>query len=98
MTVQRISIASYVRLLRSNRNFRRLWLAQMISETGDWFYMVTLYAMLLEFTGKAATLGIAFALQVAPQALTGPISGVINDRLPRRSVMIATDLARFFII
>ncbi len=95
---QPISLASYFRLLRNNRNFRRLWLAQVISETGDWFYMVTLYAMLLEFTGAAVTLGIAFALQVAPQALTGPISGVINDRLPRRRVMIASDLARFVIV
>jgi len=27
-----ISFASYVRLLRENRNFRRLWLAQIVSE------------------------------------------------------------------
>ena len=37
----RISPRAYVRLLQSNRNFRRLWLAQMVSEIGDWFYTVT---------------------------------------------------------
>jgi MFS family permease len=93
-----ITLASYFRLLRHNRNFRRLWLAQLISETGDWFYMVSLYAMLLQFTGSAQTLGVAFTLQVLPQALTGPIAGVVNDRISRRHVMVATDLARFVII
>jgi MFS family permease len=93
-----ITLSTYWRLVRGNRNFRRLWLAQVISETGDWFYMVALYAMLLEFTGRAEVLGLAFALQVLPQALTGPVAGVINDRVSRKRVMIASDVARFVII
>ncbi len=60
--------------------------------------MVALYAMLLEFTGSAAALGLAFVLQVVPQALTGPTAGVINDRMSRKRVMIASDLARFVIV
>ena len=59
MAAQSISLSSYVKLLRGNANFRRLWIAQIISEVGDWFYMVALYAMLLEFTGRAELLGIA---------------------------------------
>ena len=98
MSTAPITLASYGRLLRRNRNFRRLWLAQVISETGDWFYMVALYAMLLEFTGRAGVLGLAFALQVLPQALTGPVAGVINDRVSRRRVMIASDVARCVIV
>ena len=93
-----ISLASYFRLLRGNANFRRLWFAEIVSELGDWFYMVSLYAMLLEFTGRAESIGLAFALQVLPQALTGPFAGVINDRISRRKVMIFTDLARAVII
>ena len=93
-----ISLRSYARLLRSNPNFRRLWIAQLVSETGDWFYMVSLFAMLLQFTGSAEVLGIAFVLQVLPQALTGPLAGAINDRLPRKRVMISTDLARAVIV
>lgn len=98
MSTAPITLGTYWRLLRRNRNFRRLWLAQVISETGDWFYMVALYAMLLEFTGRAGVLGLAFALQVLPQALTGPIAGVVNDRVSRKRVMIASDVARFVII
>lgn len=93
-----ISLRSYARLVRSNPNFRRLWMAQVVSETGDWFYMVALYAMLLEYTGRAEVLGFAFVLQVLPQALTGPLAGVINDRLRRKHVMMATELARAAIV
>ena len=37
--------ASYVRLVRHNRNFRRLWLAQIVSEIGDWFYTLSIYTL-----------------------------------------------------
>src|SRR5438034_8455041 len=33
-----VSLSAYARLLRQNRNFRRLWMAQIVSEIGDWFY------------------------------------------------------------
>jgi MFS family permease len=98
MGEQSISLSSYLKLLGSNANFRRLWIAAIVSEIGDWFYMVALYAMLLEFTGWAESLGIAFVLQVTPQALTSPIAGVINDRLRRQRVMIFSDLARAVIV
>ncbi|HZR29560.1 MAG TPA: MFS transporter [Terriglobales bacterium] len=98
MAEQSISLSSYLKLLRGNANFRRLWMAQIISEVGDWFYMVALYSMLLEFTGRAELLGIAFVLQVTPQALTSPFAGVINDRLRRQRVMIFSDLARAVIV
>lgn len=98
MSQPQISPASYWRLVRGNANFRRLWMAQIISELGDWFYMVSLYAMLLEFTGRAELLGVAFVLQVLPQALTGPIAGVLSDRMSRKRLMIFTDLARAAIV
>ena len=48
-----ITIASYARLIRGNRNFRRLWLAQIVSEIGDWFYTLSIYTLLLQLTGAA---------------------------------------------
>jgi len=45
-----ISLASYVRLIGANRNFRRLWLAQIVSEIGDWFYTLSIYTLLLQLT------------------------------------------------
>jgi MFS family permease len=93
-----ISVRSYGRLLRGNRNFRRLWLAQIVSEIGDWFYTLAIYTLLLELTGRAGSVALALVLQVLPQTFVGPMAGVVNDRLRRKHVMIAADLIRFVIV
>ena len=93
-----ISVASYARLVGGNRNFRRLWLAQIVSEIGDWFYTLSIYTLLLQLTGHASSVALALVLQVLPQTLVGPTAGVVNDRLKRKHVMIAADLVRFFVV
>ncbi len=98
MPSERISLATYWRLLRDNANFRRLWLAQIVSEMGDWFYTIALYTLLLDLTGQAHSVALALMLQVLPQTLIGPAAGVINDRLRRKHVMIAADLVRVVIV
>jgi len=93
-----ISLASYLRLLRGNRNFRRLWLAQIVSEIGDWFYTLSIYTLLLQLTGRASSVALALVLQVLPQTFIGPTAGVVNDRLRRKHVMIAADLVRVLVV
>lgn len=92
------SLRAYWRLLRGNANFRRLWLAQIVSQIGDWFYILVIYSLLLELTGRAQTVGLALVLQVLPSTLVGPTAGVVNDRISRRRVMIAADLVRMVIV
>src|SRR5881397_646302 len=93
-----VSLSAYARLLRQNRNFRRLWMAQIVSEIGDWFYSLAIYNLLLQLTGRASSVALALVLQVLPQTLVGPASGVINDRLRRKHVMIVADLGRTLIV
>jgi predicted MFS family arabinose efflux permease len=93
-----ISLASYAGLVRRNRNFRRLWMAQIVSEIGDWFYTLSIYTLLLQLTGHASSVALALVLQVLPQTLVGPTAGVVNDRLRRKHVMIAADLVRCVIV
>ncbi|MGA7906198.1 MAG: MFS transporter [Candidatus Sulfotelmatobacter sp.] len=93
-----ISLASYVRLLRGNRNFRHLWMAQIVSEIGDWFYTLSIYTLLLQLTGHASSVALALVLQVLPQTLVGPTAGVVNDRVRRKLVMITADLVRCVIV
>jgi MFS family permease len=93
-----ISLASYFRLLRGNRNFRRLWMAQIVSEIGDWFYTLSIYTLLLQLTGRASSVALALVLQVLPQTFVGPAAGVVNDRLRRKHVMIAADLVRVGVV
>src|SRR5215831_1329571 len=93
-----ITLASYARLVRRNQNFRRLWLAQIVSEIGDWFYTLSIYTLLLQLTGHAGSVALALVLQVLPQTLVGPTAGVVNDRIRRKHVMIAADLVRAVIV
>ena len=92
------SFAAYLKILRENRNFRRLWFAQIVSEQGDWLYAVAVYSLLLEFTGSAKAVGLAFVFQVLPQFFVAPAAGVINDRISRRKVMIFADWSRAVIV
>ncbi len=93
-----ISVSAYLRLVRRNSNFRRLWLAQIVSEIGDWFYTLAIYSLLLQLTGRASSVALALILQVLPQTFVGPIAGVINDRVRRKRVMITADVIRMVIV
>ena len=86
-----MTLASYWRLVRDNRNFRLLWIAQIVSELGDWFYSVAIYSFLLEVTGSAQMVAWALVVQVLPQFFVSPAAGVVNDRVRRKAVMIASD-------
>lgn len=93
-----VTPAAYIRLLRTNRNVRLLWGAQVISEMGDWFYTVALYSLLIDLTGKAESVALALVCQVLPQFFFSPLAGVLNDHVSRKKIMIFSDLVRFGVI
>jgi hypothetical protein len=85
---------SYGQLLRQNRDFRLLWGGQVVSQLGDWFNLITLQSLLLTLTGSASSLAALMVAQMLPLFLMSPVAGVVVDRLPRKQVMIASDLGR----
>jgi MFS family permease len=87
----------YLRLLRSNRDFRQLWLGQVVSQTGDWFNSIALFSLVLTLTGSGRAVGLVLVARFLPSVFCGPIAGVIADRFSRRSIMIVTDLIRVVI-
>jgi MFS family permease len=84
----------YLKLLRTNRNFRLLYIGQAISQLGDWFNAVAVYALLLDLTGSATAVAWMLITQYLPVALVGPLAGVVVDRVNRRRLMINADLVR----
>jgi MFS family permease len=98
METHHVSLAAYARILRTNANFRRLWIAQIVSEIGDWVYAAAVYSMLFELTGSAKSLAAAFVTQVLPQCLMAPTAGVLNDRLSRKAVMVFADFGRAAVV
>lgn len=85
---------TFTALLLHNPQFRRLWIAQVVSQLGDWFNAVAVYALLLDLTGSATLVAVMMVVQLLPIALVSPIAGAVVDRMSRRSLMIAADLAR----
>jgi MFS family permease len=81
-------------VLRQNRNFRLLFFGQTVSQLGDWFNSVAVFALLLDLTGSATAVAWMMIVQFLPMALVGPIAGVVVDRVDRRRLMIATDIFR----
>src|SRR5207253_1349625 len=71
---------SYRSILRANRNFRLLYIGQTISQLGDWFNAVAVFALLLDLTGSATAVAWMMIVQFLPVALIGPLAGVVVDR------------------
>src|SRR5436190_5090862 len=84
----------YFALLRTNRNFRLLFIGQTISQLGDWFNAVAVFALLLDLTGSATAVAWMMIVQFLPIAIVGPMAGVVVDRVDRRRLMIAADVVR----
>jgi MFS family permease len=89
---------SYLSLLSGNRNFRLLYIGQTISQLGDWFNAVAVFALLLDLTGSATAVAWMMIVQFLPVAVIGPLAGVVVDRVDRRRLMIATDILRGVLI
>jgi MFS family permease len=88
----------YRDLISGNRNYRLLWFGQIVSQLGDWFNSVALYALLLELTGNATSVALMIIVQFLPMAIIGPVAGVVVDRVNRRRLMIATDILRGLVV
>jgi MFS family permease len=87
-------VRSALSLLRRNREFRRLYVASLISLGGDWFLVVALFGLALDLTGSAVSVALLVASQEIPFFLMSPIGGVLTDRFDRRRLMVVSDVAR----
>ena len=93
-------MSEYVRLVRQNRDFAYLWLAQVISLLGDWFNTIVLAALIPKLSESTGLLdeGLAVSLfllaRLVPPLLVSPIAGVLVDRFDRKRLLIISDLGR----
>jgi DHA3 family macrolide efflux protein-like MFS transporter len=75
-------------------DFRRLWAAQAVSNIGDWTYALAVATILAGREGAAHLLALLLVAEVAPAAVAGALGGPLIDRLPRKALMVASDLLR----
>src|SRR5262245_18224871 len=87
----------YSELLRENKNFRRLWIGQVISELGTWFSFIAELGVVNLLSGSVwATLALLVS-RLLPVLLIAPLAGVLVDRANRKRILIAADLVRALI-
>src|SRR6185295_6219171 len=89
-----VRVSSQTAILRNNRNFRLLFIGQTVSQLGDWFNSVAVFALLLDLTGSATAVAWMMIVQFLPMAIVGPLAGVVVDRVDRKRLMIGADLFR----
>lgn len=75
------------------RNYRLFAAGQVVSNTGTWMQRIAQDWLVLSLTGSASAVGVTIALQFLPMLLFGLYGGVLADRLPKRPLLIATQIA-----
>jgi MFS family permease len=87
-------MSSPASLLLHNSNYRNTWFAQVVSEIGDYFNNVAVFALVMEKSGSGMVVSGVMLARAIPAVAAGPVAGVLLDRLDRKRIMIASDLVR----
>lgn len=89
----------YMQLLRRNKEFRRLFIANEISFIGDWFTVIALFILAGEASGDSplAIAGV-LASRSFSLALFTPFTGMLADRFSRRGLMVLANVLSFGIL
>ena len=89
---------TYLSLLQLRPKFRSLWLAQVISLTGDWFNTIASVIIVNRYAASGLAVGGLFIARALPPFLLGPVAGVVADRFDRRNILIVSDVLRAAIV
>lgn len=94
MTENQAPQVTFGQVLR-NRQFLALWLAQAVSNFGDWLALLGLFSLVaFRWQGTPYQVSGILIAFVIPMAFLGPIAGVFVDRWDVKRTMITSDLAR----
>ncbi|HEY4160767.1 MAG TPA: MFS transporter [Candidatus Saccharimonadales bacterium] len=85
------------RLLRS-ADYRKLFIGQLVSSTGDWLATFAFLTLIFALTGRASDVAIILVVRLIPPIFAAPVGGVLADRMSRRTIMVGADLIRAGII
>src|SRR4029450_2628215 len=70
-------------------NYRRYFVGQLVSISGNWMQTVAEIWLILTLTGSGVAVGVTTALQFLPMLLVGAWGGLIADRVPTRGLLMA---------
>ncbi|OLF09042.1 hypothetical protein BLA60_20870 [Actinophytocola xinjiangensis] len=76
------------------REFRALWVAELLSIFGDQLARVALAVLVFRETDSAGLTALTYAFTYLPALLGGALLSGLADRYPRRELMVVVDLFR----
>ena len=81
-------------------SFFRLWIAQVISATGDWLGLlaISILAIRVGSGNEGAAVSLVLGARIAPGFFFGPLAGVFVDRWNRKRVMVFCDIGRAMVM
>src|SRR5215203_7003768 len=82
----------------SHRDYRVYWFTQLVSLTGTWVQSLAQSWLVLTLTNSPAALGLIGVCQFGPTLILGLPAGVLVDRLPKRRLLMVTQVAAAAII
>jgi MFS family permease len=82
----------------ANSEFRALWLAQLLSVAGDQLARVAITVLVYDRTRSPFWTALTYAVTLLPWLVGGLALSGLADRLPRRQVMVACDIARLVLV
>jgi MFS family permease len=71
-------------------NYRRYFVGQVISVSGNWMQLVAQMWLIVKLTNSGVAVGLTAGLQFAPILLLGAWGGLIADRFSKRRVLMIT--------
>lgn len=86
-------LSPFLQLLK-NKNFLKLWLAQLCGQTGMNALHFVLVIQVFERTGNNFVVGILIALLSLPSIIVSPIAGVVADSFDRKSLLLNINIVR----
>ena len=85
-------MASPLSVFLRNRDFRGLFVAELVVFGADWFVVVPLLVLLPELTGSGTWGGAGAGRRHRLIALVLPYAGTVADRIDRKQIMMASNL------
>jgi MFS family permease len=82
----------------ADREFRALWLAQLLSVAGDQLARVAITVLVYDRTRSPFWTALTYAVTLLPWVVGGLALSGLADRLPRRQVMVVCDIARLVLV
>ncbi|HZD69281.1 MAG TPA: MFS transporter [Actinomycetes bacterium] len=83
---------------RMSADFVRFWAGQTVSNLGSSITLFALPLLVFKLTGSPLNLGVTSATTFLPYLLFGLVIGAWVDRVDRKRLMVATDVARALLI